>query len=254
MDAPVLLLRIGLIATVVCLASAAARRGGHVLAGLVTGMPVIVGPIVALLLLEHEPAHVRRIALVTLQCLPATLLHAVAFAWLSRRCAWPVCLAGASAAYLAAGSALAAWALPPWAALALACASPWLAGRLLPVMPAPTGPVAIPAIEVAFRAGAAAVLGGAIIVSAQSLPASVSGLLMAVPIAGSVLPCFTLRNFGTAATVGLLRGFARGLVAFCMYFVVLYLGLGAWPPGAAFAAALAAAAAWGAWSSRAWRG
>jgi hypothetical protein len=250
MDAPVLLLRIGLIAAAVCAASAAARRGGHGLAGLITGLPVIVGPIVALLLLEHEPAHVRGIALVTLQCLPATLLHAITFAWLSRRWPWPACLAGATAAFLAVGAALAAWDLPPWAALPLALASPTLAGRLLPAAAAAGGPVDIPRVEVLFRALAAALLGGAILLSAQTLPPSVSGLLMAVPIAGSVLPCFTLRNFGSAATVGLLRGFARGLNAFGLFFVVLYLTLTTWPAWLAFSAGVAAAMAWGTWVSR----
>jgi hypothetical protein len=62
--------------------------------------------------------------------------------------------------------------------------------------------------------------------SAVAAPASISGLLLAVPITGNELPCFTLPPYGAAATAALLRGFARGLSGFGALFDALHAGLG----------------------------
>ncbi len=66
-------------------------------------------------------------------------------------------------------------------------------------------------------------------------------LLLAVPIAGNVLPCFTLPRCGAAATVALPRGFVRGLSGFGAFFVALTLGRGRAPGWAVHALAWAAA-------------
>lgn len=75
------------------------------------------------------------------------------------------------------------------------------------------------------------------------MPASISGLLLAVPITGSVLPCFTLPRHGPAATASLMGGFVQGLNAFAAFFVVLYFGLGWFDKVAAFCLALGASLA-----------
>src|SRR5690606_22806165 len=101
------------------------------------------------------------------------------------------------------------------------------------------------ALRVGVRAAVA--LAAAIILGADTLPARVSGLLLAFPITGSILPSFTLPAYGHPATVNLLRGFANGLIGFTAFFLCLpaLLGAGA-SRAAAFLAALAAAvlAAW----------
>jgi hypothetical protein len=81
----------------------------------------------------------------------------------------------------------------------------------------------------------------ALVRGARELPPMLSGLMLALPIAGNVLPCFTLPRHGCAATVVLVAGFARGVYGFVAFFVALYAGLAWLPPGAAYAAAWAAA-------------
>jgi hypothetical protein len=76
---------------------------------------------------------------------------------------------------------------------------------------------------------------------ASVLPAALSGLLLALPIAGNVLPCFTLPRYGAAATVSLVAGFARGVYGFVAFFIALYAALAWLAPAAAYAAAWAAA-------------
>lgn len=243
-----LILKLLLIGATVYLSSMAARFGGHRLSGLITGLPMIVGPILALVLIDHGAPRTREIALATLMCFPATLLHAVVFAQASRRWPWPVCLLLATALYLAFAAGLKLLALPFLGAGVLAALSPLVALRLMPAVEA--GPAAssvlIPRQELFFRIAAAMAMAAAIIEGAGFLPAFVSGLLLAVPIAGAVLPCFTLPRYGSAATVQLLRGFARGLYGFLAFIVMLCLLLPLMAAPAAFCLAVLSAplAAW----------
>ncbi len=255
-----LVLKLLLIACTVYLSSLAARRGGHGLAGLVTGMPMIIGPILGLVLIDHGPTVTANVTWATITCFPATPLHALVFSHAARRFSWPVCLLLATLAFLLAACALSWLALPHGWAAALAAVSPSLALALMPrrsvtlleaLGPNPTSPeaptvVQIPANEVFFRIAAAVAMAAAILLGADYFPVFVSGLLLAIPIAGAVLPCFTLPRYGHAATVNLLKGFARGLNGFCAFCVALAVLLTLVNPAAAFFLALcmAAAAAW----------
>lgn len=258
-----LLLKLGLIAITVGLSSLAARRGGHLLAGLVTGLPVIVGPILALVLWEHGSQRTAELALATLVCVPATLVHSVVFAHMAVRATWPVCLLAATLAYLAVSVLLSAGSWPALLVAGLALVAPRLGMLAMPrrSASAPTSAaVRIPATEVFWRMAAAVAMAAAILWGGAHLPAAVNGVLLAIPIAGAVLPCFTLPVYGADATRALLNGFARGLHGFVVFFVVLALALshpsaahapqsgwaGGWPWLAFGAALLATAAvAWG---------
>ncbi|TMG98493.1 MAG: hypothetical protein E6H79_19645 [Betaproteobacteria bacterium] len=235
-----LILKLLLVAVSVLLATLAARRFGHAVGGAVAGMPMIAGPITAVLLIDHDAAQVRAIALATLVCLPASIVHIVSFAHAASRVRWPAGLVIALAAYLVAGALLTHLRLPPAAVCLLALAVPsiglWLAPRGL----AAHGPVTVPHSELALRIVAAVAMATAIIVGADTLPASLSGLLLAVPITGSVLPCFTLPRHGAAATASLMRGFIQGLHGFAAFFVTLYLALGSMDRASAFCVALIA--------------
>jgi hypothetical protein len=62
-------------------------------------------------------------------------------------------------------------------------------------------------------------------VDTERVPTAYGGWLLALPIAGNVLPVFALASAGPAAAVALLRGFIAGLGAFFGFFAVLALGL-----------------------------
>ena len=98
----------------------------------------------------------------------------------------------------------------------------------------------VPHIELGLRVAAAMAMAAAIIIGADALPPAISGLLLAVPITGSVLPCFTLPRHGAAATASLLSGFIQGLHGFAAFFIVLYIALGEMDRWPAFCVALAA--------------
>lgn len=236
-----LLLKLALVAASVYLSTLAARRFGHAIGGAVAGMPMIAAPIMAVLLVDQPAAQVRAIALATLVCVPASIAHIVSFAHAAKRLPWYAGLATALAVFMLVGALLTWLHLPPLAVMLLALAAP-VAGMLLaPRSTAKPTAVAVPRSEFVLRIAAALAMALAIIVGADVLPAWASGLLLAVPITGSVLPCFTLPRYGADATAQLLRGFTQGLNGFAAFFVVLYLALETLPPAAAFLLALLAA-------------
>ncbi len=236
-----MLLKLLLVAASALLSSLVARRFGHAVGGTLAGLPMIAGPIMGFVLWATPVQGVRAIALATLVCLPATVAHLVTFAWSGTRWPWWLSLALANLAFFGLGMLMPQLGLPAWLVCLLALAVLALGGVVMPRLRIAPGAVDIPHAELACRVAAALLVAWAIIRSAGVAPAALSGLLLAVPITGNVLPCFTLPRYGAAATVALLRGFVRGLSGFGAFFVTLYLGLAAWPAGAAYAAAWIAA-------------
>lgn len=236
-----MLLKLLLVAASALLSSLVAKRFGHAVGGTLAGLPMIAGPIMGFVLWATPVEGVRAIALATLVCLPATVAHLVSFAWSGTRWPWWLSLALANLAFFGLGLLMPQLGLPAWLVCLLALAVLALGGVAMPRLRIAPGAVDIPHAELACRVAAALLVAWAIIRSAGVAPAALSGLLLAVPITGNVLPCFTLPRYGAAATVALLRGFVRGLSGFGAFFVTLYLGLAAWPAGVAYAAAWIAA-------------
>lgn len=121
--------------------------------------------------------------------------------------------------------------------------------------PARTEPVPVPGAELLMRMAVAVWVGAAILYGADRFPARFSGLLLAWPISGSILPSFTLPLHGRDATIALLRGFANGLSGFIAFFialpVLLQLGAGR-ATSFAIALTLAALAVWTVHRVRGW--
>ena len=174
------------------------------------------------------------------------VLHMVTFAHAARRLPWPGALLAANLVFVVAGWTLSRLALPLVATCALAGLAP-LVGMLAIRGPdaaaarALASVVRIPRAELVLRVAVAIVLAAGIMQGAAVLPALASGLLLALPINGNVLPCFTLPRHGAAATAALLRGFQWGVFGFVAFFVVLVVLLPLAGAGAAYALAWLAA-------------
>jgi len=238
-----LVLKLVLVATSVLLASLVARRFGHAVGGTVAGLPVIAGPVIGFVLASEPLPQAQAIVLTTLVCLPAAVVHMVVFAHAATRWRAPVALLLANTLLAATAALLLGLPLPAWGVCLVALAAPALGRLALPRLRLSPGAVAFPRSELLWRIAAAVVMAAAILHAAAHLPPLVGGVLLAVPIAGNVLPCFTLPRFGPAATVALLAGFIRGLGGFAAFFVTLHLALQALSSGAAYALAWAAALA-----------
>ena len=90
---------------------------------------------------------------------------------------------------------------------------------------------------------AAFLLAAAIVWSAPRLGPVASGILLSVPITGSIMPPFTLALYGADALARLARGFVLGLTGFAAFFCVVAAGIEAWGVPASFSLAVGAALA-----------
>jgi hypothetical protein len=70
-----------------------------------------------------------------------------------------------------------------------------------------------------------------------------SGLLLSLPVTGSIVPPFTLVLYGPDAVARVTRGFVVGLTAFSAFFLVIAACAVAWGTAASFLLAVPAALA-----------
>jgi len=243
-------LRLALVPAAVWLASLAARRWGHAVSGYLGGMPLIGGPITYFLALDYGAQFAARSACVTLATVAAQAAYLLAFSHLARRARWPVALAGGWSCFALVAVAIAS--MPPHApaGLALAAACLALAWLALPRPRGSTGFPSVPRFELYLRLAAAFLLALAIVLGASALGPVWSGVLLSMPVTGSIMPPFTLALYGPDAVARLMRGFVVGLTGFGSFFFVV--AQAAVPLGitAAFVAAVLAALAAVALSSR----
>jgi hypothetical protein len=224
-------------------ASLAARRWGHAASGYLGGLPLIGGPITFYLALDHGPAFAAQSATVTLAAILGQAAHLLAFAFAARTGRWPVALFCGWAAYAGVSIAAGVLASSPLVALALALAGLATAWIALPRVEGSSPPPAIPPMELRLRLGAALLLAIVILWSAPIFGPVVSGVLLSVPITGSIIPPFTLALYGPAALARLMRGFVIGLTGFAAFFFIVAAALEGYGVGVFLPAIIAAPAA-----------
>ncbi len=234
------LLKITLVPLVVWLASLAGRRWGHGATGWISGLPLIAGPISVFLTLDQGPRFAAEAAAMTLQVTPAAALHCFVFAHAAHRAPWWAALLAAWAAFVGAALLLGARPFPPALSAAAAALALALLVARLPRPATPAGPAAVPRAELGVRVGMALALAALITLGADAFGARLSGVLLAFPITGSVLPAFAAALYGADATARLLAGFITGLFAFGAFHLVVATAMPALGPLATYVVACAA--------------
>jgi hypothetical protein len=243
-------LRLALVPAAVWLASLAARRWGHAVSGYLGGMPLIGGPITYFLALDHGAGFAARSAAITLATVAAQAAYLLAFSHLARRTRWPVSLAGGWSSFALVAAAICS--MPPPAPVGLALAAAGLAAAWL-ALPRPRGSAGLPSVprfELYLRLVAAFVLALAIVRGASTLGPVWSGVLLSMPVTGSIMPPFTLALYGPDAVARLMRGFVVGLTGFGSFFFIVAEGAVSLGINTAFVAAVLAALLAAAISSR----
>lgn len=220
-----LLLKLTLVPTLILLVSLAGARWGARVAGLLAGFPIIAGPILLFLTLEHGPAFAAQAALSTLYGLLALIGYCLSFSWLARRWPWWLCLPAGWLVFLALASA--SQLLPAQLVLAagLSVLAITLAPALFPRLVSAQAAQPLARTELVWRLVAAATLVLSLTAVADALGESWSGVLTPFPVAGSVLGVFALRAGGAAQATALLRGMTTGLYGLWLFFVVAAIGL-----------------------------
>lgn len=236
-------LRLALVPSAVWLASLAARRWGHAVSGYLGGLPLIGGPITLFLALDLGGEFAARSAIFTLAAVFGQAAHLMAFAHVGRRFPWPMALAAGWGSFLAVCLLIAMLPLTPYIALALGAGGLAAAWRWLPPVQGEASRPAIPALELRLRLLAAFALAALILWAAPVFGPVVSGLLLSLPITGSIMPPFTLANYGSASVALLVRGFVVGLSGFTTFFFVVASGGARWGVVPVFGSAVLAALA-----------
>jgi hypothetical protein len=208
------------------------------MAGYLGGLPLFGGPLTLYLALDHGAAFAAQSATLTLAAILGQGAHLLAFAHAGRRARWPIALAAGWSAFAVVSLAIAPWQVTPIAAAALAAAGLTAAGIALPRTREALSPPLIPPAELRLRVAAAFALAVLIVWSADRFGPVVSGVLLSVPVTGSIMPPFTLALYGPAALARLMRGFVIGLTGFAAFFLTLALTIEAWGIPSAFALAI----------------
>jgi hypothetical protein len=237
----VLLVKLLLAPALVVASSLAGRRWGAAVTGALVAFPIVAGPVLLVVRLEHGSAFTRESAIGSLFGLVSLAAFALVFARLGQRCSWPAALLGSWVAVLAVDAGLALLRLPVPAAVAVTPAV-ILAATL--AMPRPTaggtGTSTPPPWDLAARSLATATLVVSLTAAAAILGPQWTGLLATFPTAASVVAAFALAQGGPAEATRMLTGLLRGLygfAAFCCALAALVEPAGV----AAFACALVAA-------------
>jgi hypothetical protein len=200
--------------------SLASQRFGPVIGGMLSGFPIVAGPIFVFVTLERGVEFGRGVAVATLAAMLSFGLAILTFAWAARR--WPPYLVlPAGWAAFAAGTALLAWWRPsPAVAIAIAFTVPLVLPRLLPSPVAVALRQPLPRSELVARMVAATLMVLALTEIAGYLGPKLSGLLTPFPTVASVLGAFTWRLAGPEAMLQLLRGIVLGTIGLAAFFAV----------------------------------
>jgi hypothetical protein len=222
-----LVLKVALAPALVLGVTLAARRWGSRVGGMLIALPVVAGPILLVITLEHGDVFGARAARGALLGILALSAFCIAFATVATEMRWPAVLLIGWAAYVGVAACCSRWDAPPLAGLASALAALLLTRAFLrrkdhgDALSSPPPPW-----DLYARAGATAALVIVLTTAAGALGPAVSGVLTPFPIAASILAVFTLAHDGPAASVALLRGFVTALPGFAAFFFAVAVALG----------------------------
>ena len=224
-----------------CITVAGARLGPRI-AGVLTGLPVVAGPIVLFIALEQGPAFAARSATATLAAFASLAAFCIVFAQAALRVSWGRSTLLGWLAFVAATLVLDRWAPPLTTSIAVALVAPIVIMALTPRPELRSGATrAVTRAEIALRMLAGASLMLILTGLARLLGPRLSGLLTVFPVATTILAVFAHRNDGAAFAIHLIRGLATGLYCLAAFFVVLALALVPLGVGPAFLCASIAA-------------
>lgn len=211
----ILLTKFVLAPGIVASGSAAGKRWGHQVGGLVAGFPNTSSPILFFLAVERGPAFASDAAIGTLLGLVALAAYGLVYVWAATRLKWWACLPLGWAAFLAT-----AWALrkaEPGLAFATCAAvgSLALSLKLMPslLQPSQVAPPAARRRDLPLRMLLAILLLLAVTAGAGWLGPGLAGVLSAFPIASSVLTAAAHREAGPAGAKWILMGIFTALMA-----------------------------------------
>ncbi|MGX9565994.1 hypothetical protein [Pseudomonas viciae] len=220
-----LLLKLLVIPAFLLLISLAGRRWGPSVAGWLSGLPVVVGPILLFLALEQGEVFAAQSATAALAAMFAMIAFCVVYARVAQHRTWPWALAVALGVWALVALVLsrlpASLPLSSLIAMVALVAAPYLFPAVRPVMngPAPKSD------KLLLRMIAGALLTLTVTLLASTVGERWSGLLAVFPVLGSVMAVFSQQTRGPAFTGALLRATATGMYCFAAFCLTVAVAL-----------------------------
>jgi uncharacterized membrane protein YqjE len=238
----VLALKVLLAPSFIVATSLVSRRFGVGVGGVVAGLPVIAGPILLVLALDHGQRFAQSAATGTLLGVVALIVFVLAFAEVCTRARWPWALAAGWGSFVVVVAALRPVHVAPVTAFVVACAACVCGLMLLPrSAPADAEPQVHPPFDLPLRAACAVVPVVSVTTAARLLGPHLSGLVASFPVITPVLAAFTHAQYGPVEAIRLLRGMTFGFFAYALFGFTVSVGIDRLGTAATFALATALA-------------
>ncbi|MET3108380.1 putative membrane protein (GlpM family) [Oxalobacteraceae bacterium GrIS 2.11] len=236
------LIKLLLVPTLIGLVTLAGRRWGPKVAGWLSAFPIIAGPILLFVALDHGAEFAATAATGTLSAVLAIVVFSLGYSWAAMRLHWVGCLVVALLVYFIAVLGLAAVPMSLVQAALLALVSVVVAPRLFPVVTLPVVKIKPVRYDLPLRMILGAALVMLITYSAHNLGPRLAGILMMFPVMSSILTVFSHRSAGREFAILFLKGMMLGWYSFSTFCFTLALLLHGAGVAVAFVLAVLAAA------------
>jgi hypothetical protein len=239
----ILILKLFLVPFLIYIVTIAGRRWGAAVAGWLSAFPIVSGPILLVITLEHGVDFGASAAEGTLLAVVAILVFSLGYAWATLRFAVLGSMLCALAVYALAVLGLKQIQLPQVVCYGLVLLSLLVVPKLFPQLPpeeiASSGSAR--GADLQWRMLAGAILVMSVTLTAAQLGARLSGFMAMFPVMSTVLVGFSHYHSGRVFAVTLLRGMVTGYFAFATFCLIIALLLKEYSISISFLLALACA-------------
>ncbi|MES2535745.1 MAG: hypothetical protein V4632_07710 [Pseudomonadota bacterium] len=201
-----LALKLFLVPSLIAVITLIGRRWGPLVAGCLSGFPVVAGPILLLVYMEYGAVFAAGAASAALNAVPGNVCFGLGYAWAATRFPWWISLPVALILYVLTQLGLSTFSLPLPLILLLTLSSIWFGSRAFPKNIEVSPPKPPPAAELPARMIAGGILVLLVTVYASSLGPKMSGMFAMFPVMAAVLACFSHPASGAGFVIRLLQG------------------------------------------------
>lgn len=189
------------------------------------GFPLITGPILLLLAIDHGPVFASTTAVGSIAAVLANVSFGIGYAWAAVRYRPSLCLLAGFVCFALAVLLQNTIALSLYPTFLLTLAGLWIAPKVFPrnVASAPLSKPFPGELLIRMLAGATITL--VVTMSAEMLGPRLSGLFAVFPVLASVFAYFSHRYSGAGLAIDLLRAMAKGFYAFAVFCFVVSFAL-----------------------------
>jgi uncharacterized membrane protein (GlpM family) len=220
-----LILKLILVPLFVALIALAGRRWGAKVAGLLSGLPIIAGPIVYFLYFDQGVEFAKAAATATIVGVMPLSSFCFTYAWLARKFSWKVTVLASLLIYGVLGILVLKLQLSLTESFLLSSAVVAVQIRFSPIHLISITKTPASNTEVIFRMIAAACLVVLVTFFANTLGAGYSGVLAAFPLASTLIAVFSHKYHSAYHAIDSLKALKFGLLSMPAFFLTLCLAL-----------------------------